>query len=95
MYDCYNRETVAAEFLADPTNIALAIKIPIPLGGCEALLLDLQAASDFSDCVTTLRDRLSRVDHADQFGELAAFIAMASYLHLPSRVLLRSSRFWF
>ena len=93
LYDCYNRETVAAEFLADPASVALAIKIPLPLGGCEAVLFDPHTASDFSACVTNLRDRLSRVDPADQFAELAAFIAVAGYAHLPSRVLLRIQPF--
>ena len=91
--DCYNRDTVAAEFLADAARVALAVKIPLPLGGCEALLLDAHAANDFNDCITTLRDRLSRADPADQFGELAAFIAGAAYAHLPSRVLLRIQPF--
>lgn len=86
--DCYNRETVATEFLADPTSIALAIKIPLPLGGHEAVLLDTHAAGDFNTCVTALRDKLRRGGPADQFGELAAFIARARYAHLPSRVLL-------
>ena len=93
LIECYNRDTVAAAFLADPSSTALAIKIPLPIGGCEAVLLDPHSANDFSNCVTTLRDRLSRVDPADQFGELAAFIAMASYTHLPSRVLLRIQPF--
>ena len=85
---CYNRETVAAEFLSDPADVALAIKIPLPLGGHEAILLDAHAANDFNDCITTLRDRLSLVDPAEQFGQLAAFISMAAYAHVPSRVLL-------
>ena len=87
--DCFNKETVEAEYLEPSNDFALAIKLPLPLSGYEAILLDQCSAANFEACVSVLRDRLSRVSPAERIGELAAFTATAHYAHLPSRILLR------
>lgn len=85
--DCFNKEKIKAEYLEQSNKFVLAIKLPLPLSGYEAILLDHPSATDFEACNSDLRDRLSRVNPGEQIGELAAFTATARYTNLQSRIL--------
>lgn len=91
--DCYNNSDLIAAYLDDPVKYALAIKLPLPLGGHEGWLLTADSATAFEACIKALREQLNQVKAADQFGLLASFLAGADYPHLPSRVLLRIEAF--
>ena len=87
--DCHNKESIVAAYAGGSADGALAVKFPLPLGGCEAFLLEAERAVEFRNCIETFRDRLGRVGAGEQVGELASLIAGASYPLLPSRLLLR------
>lgn len=88
--DCHNAEQVASLYLEDVAKYAVAVKVPLPLGGCEAFLLDSVAKQEFDDATSTLRTKLAEAEPEDQFGVLAAFIVGASYKELPARLLHRA-----
>ena len=89
LQDCHNKENVVAEYAGERGDKVMVVKFPLPLGGCEAFLLEVEGAVEFCNCIETFRDRLGRVSAAEQVGELASLIAGATYPLLPSRLLLR------
>jgi len=88
--DCHNAEQVASLYLERVTEHAAAVKVPLPLGGCEAFLLDHAAKQELDGATSTLRTKLADAKPEDQFGVLAAFVAGAAYKNLPTRLLHRS-----
>jgi superfamily II DNA or RNA helicase len=88
--DCHNAEKIEALYLERPVEHAAAVKVPLPLGGSEAFLLDTESKFELDTATTSLRTKLAGVEPQDQFGALAAFIAGAPYRGLPMRLLARS-----
>lgn len=88
--DCHNAEQVASLYLERVTEHAAAVKVPLPLGGCEAFLLDHAAKQELDGATSTLRTKLADAKPEDQFGVLAAFVAGAAYKDLPARLLHRT-----
>ena len=88
--DCHNAKHVASLYLENVAKHAAAVKVPLPLGGCEAFLLDSAAKQELDEATSVLRTKLADAKPEDQFGVLAAFVASASYKGLPARLLHRT-----
>ncbi len=88
--DCHNAERIASLYLERVTEHAAAVKVPLPLGGSEAFLLDPAAKQELDGATSILRTTLADAKPEDQFGVLAAFIAGADYKDLPMRLLHRT-----
>jgi superfamily II DNA or RNA helicase len=87
--DCHNARRIEALYLERPARHAAAVKVPLPLGGAEAFLLDAAAHNELDAAVSLLRSRLAESEPQDHLGVLAAFIASSNYVGLPARLLLR------
>lgn len=90
---CYNRDAMAAEYLLDPRRYCLAVKLPVPMGGNEAYLLDPGRAEEFGRTVDDARAALSCVPTEERFVALAAYLARTNQSPLPRRVMDRLERF--
>jgi superfamily II DNA or RNA helicase len=88
--DCHNATDIEAEYLDDPTRHAAAVKVPLPLGGAEAFLLDDASRSQLDAATAALRGLLADAEPRDQFGVLAGFIAGSPHRSLPNRLLARA-----
>lgn len=88
--DCHNAEQVASLYLERVAQHAAAVKVPLPLSGCEAFLLDVNAKKELDEATSTLRTKLADANPEDQFSVLAAFVAGAAYKSLPTRLLHRT-----
>lgn len=86
--DCHNRMEVEAAYLVSPETHA-AIKIPLPLGGAEAFLMDGVAFREFEREIQQLREKLADAKPGDQFGAIAAFLANAGCVKAPLRLMQR------
>jgi superfamily II DNA or RNA helicase len=91
--DCHNRPAVEAAFLEAPAAYVSAIKIPLPLGGHEGWLLKAPEASELESTAKAVRSALQKVGPAEQFGELARYLASGACRALPMRVSLRIEAF--
>ncbi|RVU18496.1 DEAD/DEAH box helicase [Methylobacterium oryzihabitans] len=90
--DCYNRSALADAYLADPFGVAAAIKVPLPLGACEGLLLDPDRAHGLDFWLRDTRQVLRLGPPEDQFATLASRLARADLPALPMRFLARVDR---
>lgn len=86
--DCHNRLEIEAAYLAAP-NAYAAVKVPLPLAGAEAFLLDQPAFTELEDHIQGLRHRLAAANPAEQFGVLAADLASAGAVKAPMRLRRR------
>lgn len=87
--DCHNAAEIEAAFLESPVGHTAAVKVPLPLGGFEAFLLDASAVAELDDAAYQLRTHLAEAEPGEQFGVLAAFLAGARCRHVPARLLWR------
>ncbi|XVJ71837.1 MAG: DEAD/DEAH box helicase family protein [Rhizobacter sp.] len=87
--DCHNLTQIEALYLERPTSHAAAVKVPLPLGGAEAFLLDPAAKDELDAATSSLRARLLDAEPKDQFSSLAGFLAGSAY-RLPTRLLGRA-----
>lgn len=90
--DCYNRDETLRSYLQAPAQWVIALKLPLPLGGYEAHLLDPEGAAGLSSLVERIRTALLRVDPADQFAALAAELTRGPGARLPVRLVQRVDR---
>ncbi len=88
--DCHNLTEIEALYLEEPTSHAAAVKVPLPLGGAEAFLLDAAARRELDTATSSLRARLLDAEPIDQFSVLAGFLAGSAYRGLPIRLLART-----
>lgn len=88
--DCHNAAHIEALYLERSAALVAAVKVPLPLGGAEATLLDRPAYEELDAATTLLRTRLAEAQPQDQFSVLAAFAAGSAHTTLPARLLLRS-----
>jgi superfamily II DNA or RNA helicase len=91
--DCYNRTAVELSLLESPAAYMRAIKIPLPMDGNEAWLLDAGETSEFDQVLSIARSDLRNTPPPDQLGMLARFLANTACRKLPSRVFLRLEAF--
>lgn len=87
--DCHNRDKIEASYLERPADWKSIVKVPLPLKGFEAHLLDELAVADFERLVAELHGRLIVSPPEDHFGVVAAFGASGLVSRLPPRLLLR------
>lgn len=87
--DCHNIAEIEARYLDAPTSWAAAIKVPLPLGGSEAFILDDLAFAELDQATHQLRSSLADAKPKDQFSVLAGCIAGAEYVRVPVRLALR------
>lgn len=87
--DCHNIAEIEARYLDAPTSWAAAIKVPLPLGGSEAFILDDLAFSELDQATHQLRSRLADAEPKDQFSVLAGCIAGSEHVRVPVRLALR------
>lgn len=84
--DCFNREPILAELSTTATPFRLAIKIPVPLDGYEAHLLNEQSAKFFTALIGEARVTVGGAAPADRFAQFAVFMAKMGSSPLPARV---------
>lgn len=87
--DCHNIAEIEARYLEAPTSWAAAIKVPLPLGGSEAFILDDLAFTELDQATHLLRNRLADAEPKDQFSILAGCTAGAEHVRVPVRLTLR------
>jgi len=86
--DCHNRTEVEAAYLLAP-EVHAAIKVPLPLGGAEAYLVDGSAFAELEREIQQIRDKLATAKPCDQFGVLASHLAGVGSVKAPLRLMLR------
>ena len=86
--DCHNAKEIEAAYLRRP-NIHAAVKVPLPLGGEEAFLMDVAAFTDLQTHVYALRERLASVMPSEQFGAQSAYLASIAIVQAPLRLVRR------
>ncbi|MBZ0235617.1 MAG: DEAD/DEAH box helicase family protein [Deltaproteobacteria bacterium] len=92
--DCYNAVDIAAKYLTNVSLWNIAIKIPVPLGPCEAHLLDEADATALSAALTHIRNVLRELPPARRCAALAAELAELDVsASLPLRVVQRLEYF--
>jgi superfamily II DNA or RNA helicase len=89
LVDCHNRDRIEATYLERPASWKSVVKVPLPLQGFEAYLLDEPAVADLERLVADLHSRLIDSPPADHVGIVAAFGASAWLSQLSPRLLLR------
>ena len=87
--DCHNVAEVEARYLEAPTTWVAAVKVPLPLGGSEAFILEELAFAELEQATHSLRSRLAEAEPKDQFSVLAGWIAGAQSVRVPMRLALR------
>jgi superfamily II DNA or RNA helicase len=90
--DAINREEIAAEHQRSPQNFTLAIKVPLPLAGSIAFLLDEHQAAWLSSQRSDLRARLEDAPH-ESFGVLADWRYSLPYSPLSPLLVDQFDRF--
>jgi superfamily II DNA or RNA helicase len=93
LQDCYNRDAILGRYQSDSDRHYLALKIPLPLGGAEAYLLDRNSAEEFSVLCERIRTTLRLGQTGEQFSLLARLIADLPGTSLPVRLISRVERF--
>ncbi|WP_413674416.1 DEAD/DEAH box helicase [Massilia cellulosiltytica] len=88
--DCHNAAQIEAAYLETPSVHAVVVKVPLPLAGSEAFLLDAAASAELTAALNGLRQKLVQVAPAEQFGALAAYLVSSIHPRLPARLLHRS-----
>jgi len=88
--DCHNVAQIEATYLEAPLQYATAVKVPLPLAGSEAFLLNASATAELTAALIDLRQKLAQAVPAEQFGALASYLASSNHLLLPARLLHRS-----
>ena len=87
--DCHNVAEIESRYLEAPISWAAAVKVPLPLGGSEAFILDGLAFNELDQATHLLRNRLADAEPKDQFSILAGGIAGANHIRVPVRLALR------
>lgn len=88
--DCHNRSLIEAQYLSAPDVFACAIKVPLPLEGHEAALLEPHTWQSVDKVLGSLTATLRSKAPADRYAALAAALSTADPLplknHFASRV---------
>lgn len=73
--DCHNGTAIAAAYLDDPSDLTMAIKVALPVGVHEAVLLDRDTADKFVTWLNMLETALRSVDPYHQLARLTSLLA--------------------
>jgi hypothetical protein len=84
--DCHNITEIETCYLEMPSRYVSAAKVPLPLGGNEAYLLDAAATGELAKMADTLRGRLIEAEPSEQFEIVAAFLVGGPFETLPHRL---------
>ncbi|ROR02456.1 superfamily II DNA or RNA helicase [Delftia acidovorans] len=84
--DCHNAQEIEAQYLRAPLHAAAAIKVPLPLAGSEAHLLNEAESKALVGMLDALRLELTQVEPRAQFGTLAAYLMSTGATPLPARL---------
>lgn len=87
--DCHNIADIEARYLESPTSWSAAVKVPLPLGGSEAFVLEEPAFAELDQATHSLRTRLAEAEPREQFSVLAGWLASAHTVRVPMRLALR------
>jgi len=87
--DCHNGRTIAAAFIEGPAELALVIKVPIPIGGFEAVPLDPNAARALTEWLDSLENVLRAVEPDRQLASLNRLLSELEPPPLPPLYLSR------
>lgn len=90
--DCHNRGAIEQEYAGGPGDFDLAIKTPLPFGGCEALLLTRGQAAGLREWLTSLREELRLVEPRDQLARFALVVSRLVPPRLPMAHVSRAER---
>lgn len=91
--DCYNREALLATYQTAPEDFELLLKIPLPLDGSEAHLLDSAASAWLRSTLDHLRSALRTAPPAERCSVLDSERGRLPGCPIPLRVLARLE--WF
>src|SRR5205823_5324636 len=91
--DCFNREAVAADWPQAERLGAVVVKLPLPLGQCEAILLVGDAAATFRHLCETARTALTGTLPQDQLAAFAGWQSRQSAVAIPWRLLNNFARY--
>jgi superfamily II DNA or RNA helicase len=81
--DAINRDEIAALYLAEPERWQLAIKLPLPLAGTLAFVLDEAQTSWLSSQRIALAERLSMASPTLAFAELSHWRSQLTSIPVP------------
>jgi len=87
--DCHNRIEIETTYLNGAGRFELAVKVPLPLDGCEAHLLDPNAAISLQTTLQTARRGVRSAAPADQVSVLTGAIFGLGDSSLPIRLAVR------
>jgi superfamily II DNA or RNA helicase len=87
--DCHNRPALEAAYLAGPDLFAAAVKVPLPLGGSEGLLVPPDIFSRLESRLRALTSALRIAAPGDRYAALAAHLAIGEPLPLPNQFAQR------
>ncbi len=91
---CHNAEAIISAFIETPHHYRAAIKLPVPLGGCHAWLLDTSACLDFENLLRILREAMGALEPEVRTAALAGTMdGLCPQGGLPYTVLRRLERF--
>jgi superfamily II DNA or RNA helicase len=81
-----NAEEIATAYVEEPNRWAKAVKLPLPLGGALAYVLDADQEGWLTAQQTTLAARLADVESSRAFGEIARWRASLESVPLPASI---------
>jgi hypothetical protein len=90
--DAINRDEMTAQYLRLGVSVKLAVKVPLPLEGAVAFLLDEEQAEWMSTQRAILRARLEEAPD-ESFGAMAEWYYTLPAVPLPQLVVQRFDRF--
>jgi superfamily II DNA or RNA helicase len=85
--DAYNRDSVLADYVADPTRWHLALRLELPMFGSEAFLFDQDEAGWLISQLAELEPNLARSPRNDVLVELERWRGSLGASPLPRRVI--------
>ncbi len=90
---CVNADVVLAQYVDEPARWSRIVRVPFPLGGAFAWLLDRGAAEAFDALRTDLASRIRAVAPSDAFSAMSGWLASLPASALPLALLQRIDRF--
>lgn len=93
LVDCFNRSAVAADWPLAETRDVVIVKLPLPMGSNEAILLVGEPALAFRTACEAGRARLAGVAPVDQLSEFAAWRTGLQASLLPWRLFDKIDRY--
>jgi hypothetical protein len=90
---CVNADPLLADYAAEPGRWAMVVRVPLPVRGAMAWLLDETQYSTFDALRAQLADRVRAAPPAEGFAQVAAWLTGLAAVPLPVPLLMRLERF--